>query len=200
MIDVEGDSTIWGQQLINGAPGRTEIPTPAILQADLQKTDGTAITTVNNGVPNSTVHESLYGIAPLFSQPLTTRLATAPTQVVVANYGINDSAYSKLPDYIADLNAWIDVVKGNGKIPVLEEPNPTCTAATADLPKFVDAMNQVAQERGVSIIQQYAYIQSLPNWQSMLTDCIHPSDALYKIKADREAAVLNPIVQRLMQP
>ncbi|ALX12061.1 hypothetical protein P350_11155 [Burkholderia cepacia JBK9] len=195
VIDVEGDSTIWGQQLINGVPGRTAAPAPEILQADLRQENGAAITTVNSGVPNSTVHESLYGIAPLFSQPLSTRLATSPAQVVVANYGINDSAYSKLPDYIADLNAWIDVVKGSGKIPVLEEPNPTCTDATADLSKFVDAMNQVAQQRSVLIIQQYTYIRSLPNWQSLLTDCIHPSDALYKMKAQREATVLGPLVK-----
>ncbi|MCA8195498.1 SGNH/GDSL hydrolase family protein [Burkholderia vietnamiensis] len=194
-IDVEGDSTIYGLQ----ATGRSANPPPAVLQTELQNSFGPTVTTINSGISSATVHESLYGIAPHYSQPLSTRLASMSSQIVIMNYGLNDSANSTLSDYIADLNTWIDVVNASGKIPVLEEPNPSCNPAMAELPKFVVAMDQVAQQRGVQIIQQYAYIQSLPNWQSMLPDCLHPDDALYKIKADREYAVIAPIVKSLMQ-
>nr|WP_241022480.1 SGNH/GDSL hydrolase family protein [Burkholderia sp. Se-20373] len=192
---MEGDSTFYGLQ----ATGRSANPPPTVLQAELQNTFGPTITTINSGVSSSTVSESLYGIAPHYSQPLASRLGGMSAQIVIMNYGLNDSANSSLSSYIADLNTWIDVVTANGKVPVLEEPNPSCNPAMAQLPQFVVAMDKVAQQRGVQIIQQYAYIQSLPNWQSMLPDCLHPNDDLYRIKADREYAVVAPIVRSLMK-
>lgn len=93
---------------------------------------------------------------------------------------------------------WIAVVRQTGRTPILEEPNPVCNPIYTNLPAFVNIMRQIAQQQGVTLIQQYDYIASLPNWQSMLVDCIHPNDALYKIKGDREAAVLAPIVKSIL--
>jgi hypothetical protein len=64
---------------------------------------------------------------------------------------------------------------------------------------MVTVIDDVAQQRGVALIRQYAYIQTLPNWKAMLADGIHPTDALYAIKGQREAAVLGSIVAGLMQ-
>lgn len=46
---------------------------------------------------------------------------------------------------------------------------------------------------------QYAYISGLPNWQTHLTGCLYPDSYLLDIKAQREAVILAPFVQNIMQ-
>jgi lysophospholipase L1-like esterase len=55
----------------------------------------------------------------------------------------------------------------------------------------------VATQMNVPLVTQFDYIQSLPNWQSMLTDGVHPGDQLYAIKAQREYDVIAPLVKSL---
>lgn len=193
IIDAEGDSTFYGTQIINGVLSRTANNPPAILQKDF----GSGATVTNSGVGGATITQALNGIAPRYSAPLASRLATLSPRIVPSNFGINDAEVGDETAYRNSLNTWISTVRGMGATPVLEEPNPVCDATHPKLDTFVEILRSVAAEQGVTLIAQYDYIKSLPNWQTMLTDCIHPTDALYAIKAQREYVVLAPIVKAM---
>lgn len=193
-IDAEGDSTMYGSEYPNGILTRASQPAPAVAQADLQVKLGTGVTIENNGVPGGTVSANLAGST---LAPLATRLASDPSQIVLENFGINPAFTDTADKFHADLTTWVNTVKGMGKTPVLEEPNPVTRDGYAALPAFAAIINQVGKEQGVLVIQQYAYIQTLPNWQAMLTDGVHPNDALYAIKGQREATQLQALVQSL---
>lgn len=195
-IDAEGDSTIHGAQVINGVTSQTPNSAPAVLQADLRGA-GFDVTVQNSGQNGATADSAVEGLSPWYSAPLATRLSTNPAQIVIGNYAINDSTLRTTDQYMADLTQWIQAVRASGKMAILEEPNPVCAPYVANLDTYVAAMRVVAQQQNVTLIAQYDYLKSLPNWQSMLTDCVHPADAMYKIKADREAAVLSPIIQAM---
>lgn len=192
-IDAEGDSTFYGTQVINGVLSRTPNNPPALLQKDF----GSAATMTNSGVGGATITQALNGIAPRYSAPLASRLASLSPKLVLSNFGINDSEVGDEAAYRNSLNTWISTVRGMGATPVLEEPNPVCDATHPKLDTFVGILRDVAAQQGVTLIAQYDYIKSLPNWQAMLTDCVHPTDALYAIKAQREYAVLAPIVKAM---
>ena len=193
-IDAEGDSTMYGTEIINGVTVRSADPAPSVAQQSLTSSTRAPVTIENNGSPGTTAYQNLTGHV---LAPLATRLASDPAQIVIENFGINDSGVTTVSAFHDELTNWILTVRGMGKIPVLEEPNPVTRADYDALPSFVQMINQVATEQGVQVIQQYAYIQSLPNWQGMLTDGVHPGDALYQIKGQREAAILAPLVTKL---
>ena len=201
-IDAEGDSTIYGLQLDNGQYVQTPNNAPVELQIDLRAALGNTVSVTNSGVPGATIAESLAGTAPYSGTPFAQRLAAMPSsvQIVIANFGINDANLITSSAYESGLESFITAVRAAGKTPILEEPNPICSTPeqSANLDTFVPIMDAVAKQQSVPLIEQYYYIKSLPGWQGMLPDCIHPNDALYKIKADRETSVLRPIVQQLM--
>lgn len=182
-ITFEGDSTAFGI----GATLTTNEP------ADLQGLLNIPVT--DAGVSGSTTAENLDGTAPYFTTQLATRLAIDPSQIVVMNYGINDSHTVTLDVYEQNLFDWVRTVRSFGKIPVFEEPNPSSIAGYATaLPPFVEAMDRAAAQLNVPLVSQYNYIMSLPNWQSLLADGLHPSAALYAIKAARTAAVIKTLL------
>ncbi|MGA7777262.1 MAG: SGNH/GDSL hydrolase family protein [Paraburkholderia sp.] len=196
-IDAEGDSTMKGALWMNGAYVYANMPAPAVAQEQLIRKLGVeGITVENNGVVGETIGDDISGWAGI--APLATRLATDQSQIVMENYGLNDSIEVDLQTYHDNLVAWIAVVKQAGKIPVLEEPNPPSLTYYTQLPSFVAMVDQVGYEEQVLVIQQYNYILSLTNWQSMLTDGIHPDQALYTIKGQREAWSLQPLVAKTM--
>ncbi|MBW9102963.1 SGNH/GDSL hydrolase family protein [Paraburkholderia phenoliruptrix] len=196
-IDMEGDSLIWGYTgMNNGVPVQSTNSPPKVVQTILQEKFGPTVTTLNNAVNGTTVANSLYGQG--YPAPFPNRVGSIPAQIILSDYATNDSVQLSLADYTAALIQWVQNVKSAGKLPVLEEPNPSCAAKHASLGQYRDAMVSVAHQQGVPLITQYDYILSLPDWQSMLQpDCTHPTDALYLIKAKREAEQLAPIVQSL---
>ncbi|AOI57447.1 hypothetical protein WI26_07425 [Burkholderia diffusa] len=199
-IDAEGDSLIWGYAgtAANGSYIQSSSNAVAVLQEDLQAKLGSTVAVQNNGSSGAKAIDSLEGTPPYYTQPFATRLAANSTaQIVLANYAVNDSMGRTIDQYAADLTNWIAVVRATGKTPVLEEPNPVCDPKMPNVGAYVSVMRDVAKQQGVTLIEHYDFIASLPNWQSMLIDCVHPSDTLYKIKAHREAAVLMPLVQSM---
>lgn len=190
-IDAEGDSTMYGLESINGTFVQSPQPVPALVQASLRAQFGINITVENKGSPGANLRFELQG-TDNYSSPLATRLAADSSQVVLENFGINDSFLSE-DEFRSNLVQFIVAVRAAGKTPVLEEPNPVCQGHET-LDQLVAVLGDVAAQNNVVLIKQYDYIKSLPNWQSLLTDCVHPSDALYAIKAQREAAGLVPIV------
>jgi lysophospholipase L1-like esterase len=195
-IDAEGDSTMCGYRITNGiGVCRPAVAPPTVLQGLLQQKFGNTVTVQGNGVPGTIINQDLNGSS---IAPLATRLAASSAKIVLEDFGINDSARATPLSFRADLNVWIDTVQAMGKIPVLEEPNPTSFTNPA-LDQIVAVIDDVAQLRSIALVQQYSYIKSLPDWQTMLADGVHPTDALYAIKGQREAVVLEPIVAKLMQ-
>ncbi|WP_321955261.1 SGNH/GDSL hydrolase family protein [Paraburkholderia bannensis] len=196
-IDMEGDSLIWGYTgMSSGIPVQSPNNPPKIVQSILQGELGSSVTTLNNAVNGTTVANSLYGQG--YAGQFSTRVASVQAKIVLSDYATNDSVQLSLGDYTSGLVQWLQAVRAAGKIPVLEEPNPSCAPKHATLPQYRDAMVAVAQQQNVLLITQYDYISSLPNWQSMLQrDCTHPTDALYLIKAQREAQQLAPLVKAM---
>jgi lysophospholipase L1-like esterase len=116
-------------------------------------------------------------------------------RIVIENFGIND-AYLPAEEYRGNLRQFVDAVRASGKLPVLEEPNPVCVGHES-LDGLVGILNEVAREKSVPLVKQYEAIKALPGWQAMLTDCVHPGDALYAFKAAREAEVLAQVIRTL---
>lgn len=195
LIDAQGDSTMCGY---NGLVCDLVAAPPAVLQGLLQAKLGPDVHVVNNGVPGATLSYDLYGFAGYYQAPIATRLSTSSAQIVIENFALNDAVHSIPSQYRIDLGLWVDTVRAMGKTPVLEEPNP----ATFDSPvldSLVAIIDDVAQEKGVALVQQYQYIKSLPNYKAMMVDGVHPGPELYAIKAQREADVLLPIVEGLQK-
>ncbi|WP_260436110.1 GDSL-type esterase/lipase family protein [Burkholderia sp. Bp9143] len=192
---------MYGYQKINGKFVQTQNTTPLVLQNALRAKFGPTVTVENHGIGGADIKSAVYGLAPFYSLPLAKRLSTQPAQIVLANYGINDSRPGNVSesDYRAALEKFVDDVRAAGETPLLEEPNPTCDVKHKNLGAYVAIMRDVATSKGVTLIAQYDYIRSLPNWKSMLTDCVHPKDELYAVKAQRESQVLEPMVAKLQQ-
>lgn len=188
LIDAEGDSTMCGY---DGTACQPTTAPPAVLQSMLQRTFGPTVSVQNNGVPGTIINQDLNGSS---IQPLTPRLMASSAQIVIENFGLNDAVKVTPESFRNDLNTWISAVQAAGKTPILEEPNPTRSGSPAT-DAIVAVINDVALQRGVALIKQYDYIRTLPNWQSMLVDNLHPSPQLYTIKAQREYDVLAPIVK-----
>jgi hypothetical protein len=168
-----------------------------ILQSLLRAQLGSGITVQNNGMVGGAAFQSVGGIGH-YTMTLAQRLATNPAQIVLANYAINDSVERTTTSYLNDLTSWVNTVRAAGKVAVLEEPNPTCSTTHTNVGAYVQIMRYVAQTMDVPLIQQYDYILSLPNWESMMSaDCVHPTDALYAIKAQREYEALEPVVKSM---
>lgn len=201
VIDAEGDSTMLGTEEVNGKYIQTANSAPADLQAILQKQYGTSITVENHGSGGSNIGDRINGTAPWYATPLVNALSTDAAQIVIGNWALNDSGpqnSESVAQYQAYLTDFVNQVRAAGKIPVLEEPNPM--TAVTPLADYVSAMDATAAAMNVPLIQQYQYILSIPNWQSMMSaDGAHPLDALYLIKAQREAAVIGPLVASLQK-
>jgi acyl-CoA thioesterase-1 len=207
-VDAEGDSTMLGLQRVNGVYVVTANSAPTDLQADLQESLGPTVTVENHGIGGTTVCQRVNGTAP-YTQTLAQELSTDQSQNVIGNWLINDSSDQSTETPTQYQQCWeqfVTVVRAAGKTPLIEEPNPVVGSTFnpsdptvyANFPNYLAIMRSVAQSLGVTLITQYDYIQTLPNWQEMLTDGVHPDDALYSIKAQRELSTLLPLVENLV--
>jgi acyl-CoA thioesterase-1 len=192
VIDAEGDSTMYGLETVNGQFVQSAHPVPALVQAQLQSWFGPKVTVNANGSPGANLDYELQGTNN-YATALSARLAASRARIVIENFGIND-AYLPVESYRGNLVRFVDTVRAAGKLPVLEEPNPVCAGHEA-LDQLVAVLNEVARDEGVPLVKQYDAVKALPGWQSMLTDCVHPGDALYAFKAAREADVLAQVIR-----
>lgn len=192
VIDAEGDSTMYGLQTVNGQFVQSAHPVPVLVQDQLRAWFGPNVTVDANGSSGANLNFELQGTNN-YSTPLSSRLAASRARIVIENFGIND-AYLPVETYRANLIQFVDTVRASGKLPVLEEPNPVCVGHET-LDQMVAILGQVAQDKAVPLVKQYDAIKALPGWQSMLTDCVHPNDALYAFKAGREADQLAQVIR-----
>lgn len=56
-------------------------------------------------------------------------------------------------------------------------------------------MDDAAAAYDIALISQYAYLQTVPNYCAHLTAGFYPDAAIYAIKAQREGAIVEPMVQ-----
>lgn len=198
VIDAEGDSTMWGFRAQNGIAVQVTANPPALLQAALQQQFGPLVKVQDNAIPGMTMANRLEGTAP-YSMPYQTWAPSTHANIVIENFALNDDTVTnnESPEMFQNyLLQFVSDSQAAGEIVVLEEPN-ACSNCPATLVNYVNVIDNVAQQMNLPIVKQYAYTMSLPNWQSMLVDGIHPDDALYALKAQRELAVIAPIVQSL---
>jgi hypothetical protein len=198
-----GDSTQYGLVRPNNSdvgayrsPNSPPLIVPVFLKSIFPQAQ---IIVTDQSVPGTTLHQLITGTDGKHL-PIYNETAIDSNEVAEMNFGINDAWYivyggQTLEQYQADLQTFINTKRGYGKAVVLEEPNPVCSdaAVSATLDKIVQIIDDTAIANNVPLVGQYQYIKSLPNWQSMLPDCIHPNDSLYSIKSQRSAYILSTV-------
>lgn len=202
LIEAYGDSTQYGVTFVPGVGWpQNPLNVPYYLQVSLQAQFGLGVTVSNQGVSSTTGGMLLHGTDGMHA-PWQQQMAQSKAQIVAINHEINDSGLGQETptDYQFALEQLVGIARNAGKIVVLEEPAPVCYDVTkaALQEQYLAVMRSVAAELNVPLVANYDYVKSLPNWQAMEPDCIHPNADLYKIVADRENAVLAPIVKLVM--
>ena len=194
-----GDSTTSGLTFVSGAYITAKPTAAERLYADLQAQFGGAVKVDDQGVPATCAVNLLNGDG--VHAPFAREIQTTSAQLITFNFAINDSYHcGETTDSFADhLAQLIQLARGAGKTVVLEEPNPVTAPMIPNVAAYSAVVDQMAQSRGVPLVKQYAEIQALAGWQQMLPDGIHPNEALYAVKGDREAQVIAPIVKQLLQ-
>lgn len=202
-----GDSTSVGYEMINGAYVKTGV-VQQDLQTALQAQAGSTVTVSVDGIPNSTLEEFLAGTFG-FGQSYSQILSTTPGNLVIENFGLNETVESPA-QFEQSLIQFVTSTEQAGKVPILEEPNPSCIAGTPDqelvygngltMGAYAAVVDQVAQTYDLAVVRQYQLIKAMPNFCALMSDGIaHPGDALYAMKAKNQAAVLLPIIQALQK-
>lgn len=202
-----GDSTSIGSELIDGKYVRTDA-VRQYLQDDMQAKAGNTVTVSGNGIGGTTLEQLLAGTGG-YVQPYAQFISSTSGNPVVENFGLNE--WQVTPDqFKQSLIQFITLTEQAGKIPVLEEPNPSCTPGTPNqdlvyqngltMAAYVDVIDQVAQSYNVTLIHQYAQIREMQNFCTLMSDGIqHPGNTLYAIKAQNQASALLPIVESLQK-
>jgi lysophospholipase L1-like esterase len=205
-VSIFGDSTMAGTQYINGQYVVTKV-LRADLEADLQAQLGTSVTVVEDDQLGTTMADLLNGAQGF--QPFATYLQTDKSPIVVENFGINDRLQGfTAAQFQQNLNRFIALAQAAGKTVVLEEPNPICVQGTADqeqvfsdgqtIQEFVSIVDNTAQAYGLALIKQYDQIKAMPGFCKLMSDgWVHPTAALYQVKAQNQANVLIPLIRKL---
>ncbi|AIO47546.1 GDSL-like Lipase/Acylhydrolase family protein [Burkholderia cepacia] len=196
LIESYGDSTTQGWQVVNGTGQVTPNSAPVILQKLLQDRFGTTVTVSNNGVGSTEASQLLNGtdgVHPTWQN----QMAASKAQIVTLNFGLNDAYYTTAKkdgiaaespdDFASTMTQLVQIARQSGKQVVIFEPNPTCEPIRQPLmPSYVGALRQVAAAQQVPIVGEFDAIQGMPNWTTLLSDCLHPTDQGYAVKARLE--------------
>jgi hypothetical protein len=174
---------------------------PQSLQTLLQSQfNDTGITVANHatGGTSSSLQNEMLGMDGN-GAPFADRIKLSAASIVIESHTLNDALGGEtINDYRQYLAAWVVAVRAAGKVPVLEESGPTCDSDHPQLAAYVQAMDDAAAQFNVPLITQYAYIGALPNWQSHMSGCLVPDTYIDNIKAQREQAVIVPLVKSLI--
>ncbi|HDV8348844.1 TPA: SGNH/GDSL hydrolase family protein [Burkholderia vietnamiensis] len=207
LIEAYGDSTTLGWESLNGVGFVTTANEPAILQSKLQAQFGSTIAVDNLGIGGMEASQILNGTGKA-QRPWAEQMANSKAQIIMLNFGLNDALFSDIPaqgvqsesveDFGSIMTQLVRTARAAGKTVVIDTPNPTCDTWANALPPYVQKLRDVATAEHVPLVDHYAAITQMSNWQSYLTDCLHPGDALYSIKADLEFSVMAPIVKKLL--
>ncbi|MFP3652309.1 MULTISPECIES: SGNH/GDSL hydrolase family protein [Burkholderia] len=208
LIEAYGDSTTLGVEIPASGEVITKNSVPALLQSALQARFGSTVIVSNQGVSSTEASQLLNGadgVHPSWAN----QMAASKAQIVTINMTLNSPYFAanqtpgvpvESPAVYADvMTQLVTIAKQAGKQVVLLEPNPTCEPIREPvLGQYVAALRQVAQQQNVPIVGEYDVMMAMPNWQGLLSDCLHPTDAGYQIKAGLEFPVISDAVSKIM--
>jgi hypothetical protein len=163
---------------------------------------GGRVVVVDSPQPGSTLAQDIAGIPNVWPS-LATQLAQYHPDLVLTNSELNDRNTLDDATYKADLIQWIQIVQGAGARPVLQEPNPTCPniLTTRNDQAFVQDMNDVGLQMGVSVLSNWYSWFNIPTWwvPYLNDDCVHPTQAGYDSKSVHYVVTLAPLVESMLQ-
>jgi lysophospholipase L1-like esterase len=205
LIEAYGDSTTLGITCRDGHCGPQARNAVAYLQDDLQARVGERVLVTNYGVGGTMATQLRDGTGnrragPTAGLPWQARLAASPAQIVLINYGINEVMHNQTPEqFYAAETALVTSARALGKQPVLQTSNPMPDdRLNARLAAMVAMTRRVAAEQQVPLVDQYAYVSRLPDWKTLMSDGAHPKPDLYRLKAEQDCRVVEPMVRRLL--
>jgi acyl-CoA thioesterase-1 len=200
VIEAYGDSTTLGISCSAGHCSPRPQNAVTHLQEAMHTTYGERVSVVNLGVGGTMAYQLRDGTDRGRGVPWAQRLAASDAQIVTINYGINEVMHNQTPEQFYEAEtALVKAALALGKEPVLQTSNPMPDGRlNARLAAMVAMTRRVAAEQHVPLVDQYAYISSLSDWQSMMSDGAHPKPELYRLKAGQDLRVVDPLVRRLL--
>jgi lysophospholipase L1-like esterase len=205
LIEAYGDSTTLGITCSNGHCGPQSQNAVSYLQDELQAHHGDRVRVTNYGVGGTMATQLRDGTGnrragPTAGLPWQQRLAASPAQIVLINYGINEVMQNQTPEqFYAAETSLVKTARALGKQPVLQTSNPMPDdRLNARLAAMVAMTRRVAIEQQVPLVDQFAYVRSLPDWKTLMSDGAHPKPELYRLKAQQDDQVVEPLVRRLL--
>jgi lysophospholipase L1-like esterase len=205
LVEAYGDSTTLGIACSDGRCGPQAQNAVSYLQDDLQAKHGDRVRVTNYGVGGTTATQLRDGTGnrragPGAGLPWQERLAASSAQIVLINYGINEVMQNQTPEqFYAAETTLVKTARALGKEPVLQTSNPMPdNRLNARLAAMVAMTRRVAAEQQVPLVDQFAYISSLPDWKTLMSDGAHPKPDLYRLKAEQDFQVVDPLVRRLL--
>jgi acyl-CoA thioesterase I len=204
-IDAYGDSTTLGITCSEGHCGPQPQNEVTYLQDELRTHHGERVRVVNLGIGGTMASQLRDGIGNRrngagAALPWRERLAASPAQIVLINYGINEVMQNQTPEqFYAAQTALVKTARALGKVPVLQTSNPMPdNRLNARLAAMVAMTRRVAAEQRVPLVDQFAYVSRLPDWETLMSDGAHPKPGLYRLKAEQDYLVVEPLVRRLL--
>lgn len=178
----------------------------------LNKKYGNNIKVINRGRPSAQAIELLNGTYRYKKDGVwTEQMKLSKAKLIILNFATNDARHYHFkdakPDYVLSPDQYekvmkelITIARENGKQVLLQEPHPLCGRAEKwDVSPYSARLEYLSKTMSVPLVNQYQRIQGMPSWQRMMApDCIHPSDALYKIKAEETFKVLDANFSNLL--
>lgn len=170
-VALVGDSTLYGFLVSTGGQAADN---PGVrLQHDMDAKFGAGAVVVTNHAVSGTTSSQAPKVA---------------ADVVVTNYGIND-AHLGVP--VADYVAYMHTIGAT----LIETPNPTWGTVYG---RIDDAPYAAAgRTLGLPVADTHRYMLARANWQDLLPDGVHPTEAGY---ADIVDNVLAPAVAKQVSP
>jgi lysophospholipase L1-like esterase len=204
-IDAYGDSTTLGITCNDGHCGPQPQNAVSYLQEELNAHHGDRVRVTNFGVGGTMAVQLRDGTGnrragPTAGLPWRERLAASPAQIVLINYGINEVMQNQTPEqFYAAETELVKTARALGKQAVLQTSNPMPdNRLNARLAAMVTMTRRVAAEQQVPLVDQFAYVSSLPDWKTLMSDGAHPKPGLYRLKAEQDYQVVDPLVRRLL--
>ncbi|MFL9983245.1 SGNH/GDSL hydrolase family protein [Paraburkholderia sediminicola] len=205
LVDAYGDSTTLGVTCGDGHCGPQAQNAVSYLQDELQARYGQKVRVTNYGVGGTMASQLRDGTGnrragPTAGLPWQERLAASPAQIVLINYGINEVMRNQTPEqFYAAETTLVKTARALGKEPVLQTSNPMPdNRLNARLATMVAMTRRVAAEQQVPLVDQFAYVSNLPDWKTLMSDGAHPKPGLYRLKAEQDFQVVDPLVRRLL--
>ncbi|MDR6385261.1 SGNH/GDSL hydrolase family protein [Paraburkholderia caribensis] len=199
LIEAYGDSTTLGISCSDGRCGPRAENAVTYLQDALRAKYGARVSVVNDGVGGTMATQLRDGTGPGRNGPWKDRLAASNAQIVTINYGINEVMHNQTPEQF--YQAETDLVKtaqALGKLPVLQTANPMPDGRlNARLAAMAVMTRRVAVEQQVPLVDHYAQISAMADWKTHMSDGAHPKPELYRVKAQQDFQVIDPLVRRV---